>query len=77
MSRESSSYAYYPGCSLHSTGLEYGLSTQAVFEHLELEFRAVDGNLQREIFQQPEHVAVPAVVEVESFYAFLCKKRKK
>jgi heterodisulfide reductase subunit B len=37
VSRESSSYAYYPGCSLHSTGLEYGLSTQAVFEHLELE----------------------------------------
>jgi heterodisulfide reductase subunit B len=34
VSRESSSYAYYPGCSLHSTGLEYGLSTQAVFEQL-------------------------------------------
>jgi heterodisulfide reductase subunit B len=27
-------YTYYPGCSLHSTGLEYGLSTQAVFRHL-------------------------------------------
>src|SRR3972149_4698781 len=27
-------YAYYPGCSLHSTGLEYGLSTRAVFAHL-------------------------------------------
>lgn len=27
-------YAYFPGCSLHSTGLEYGLSTQAVFQHI-------------------------------------------
>jgi heterodisulfide reductase subunit B len=27
-------YAFYPGCSLHSTGLEYGLSTRAVFSHL-------------------------------------------
>ena len=31
------SYSFYPGCSLHSTGLEYGLSTQAVFKHLGLE----------------------------------------
>lgn len=30
------SYSFYPGCSLHSTGLEYGLSTQAVFKHLGL-----------------------------------------
>lgn len=29
-------YSYYPGCSLHSTGLEYGLSTQAVFEELDI-----------------------------------------
>lgn len=29
-------YSYYPGCSLHSTGLEYGLSTRAVFGHLGL-----------------------------------------
>jgi heterodisulfide reductase subunit B len=28
------SYAYFPGCSQHSTGLEYGLSTEAVFHHL-------------------------------------------
>ena len=27
-------YVYYPGCSQHSTGLEYGLSTEAVFRHL-------------------------------------------
>jgi heterodisulfide reductase subunit B2 len=27
-------YAFYPGCSLHSTGLEYSLSTRAVFSHL-------------------------------------------
>jgi len=27
-------YAYYPGCSLHSTGLEYGLSTRSVFSYL-------------------------------------------
>lgn len=30
-------YSYFPGCSLHSTGLEYGLSTQAVFKHLGLQ----------------------------------------
>jgi len=30
-------YAYYPGCSLHSTGLEYSLSIEAVFRHLGLE----------------------------------------
>jgi heterodisulfide reductase subunit B len=30
-------YSYYPGCSLHSTGLEYGMSTQAVFRHLGLQ----------------------------------------
>lgn len=29
-------YSYYPGCSLHSTGLEYGLSTRAVFRRLGL-----------------------------------------
>lgn len=29
-------YAFYPGCSLHSTGLEYGLSAKAVFAHLGL-----------------------------------------
>ena len=31
------SYSYYPGCSLHSTGLEYGRSTTAVFARLGLE----------------------------------------
>jgi heterodisulfide reductase subunit B len=30
-------YSFYPGCSLHSTGLEYGLSTHAVFRHLGIE----------------------------------------
>jgi len=30
-------YSFYPGCSLHSTGLEYGLSTRAVFARLGLE----------------------------------------
>ena len=37
------SYSYYPGCSLHSTGLEYGLSTRAVFHHLGLELRKLPG----------------------------------
>lgn len=31
------SYSFYPGCSAHSTGLEYGLSTRATFQHLGLE----------------------------------------
>jgi heterodisulfide reductase subunit B len=30
-------YVYYPGCSQHSTGLEYGRSTEAVFKSLGLE----------------------------------------
>lgn len=30
-------YSLYPGCSLHSTGLEYGLSSRAVFKHLGME----------------------------------------
>ena len=30
------SYSLFPGCSLHSTGLEYGLSSRAVFEHIGL-----------------------------------------
>jgi heterodisulfide reductase subunit B len=30
-------YSYYPGCSLHSTGKEYGLSVEAVSRALEIE----------------------------------------
>ena len=30
-------YSYYPGCTLHSTGAEYGASTRAVFEALGIE----------------------------------------
>ena len=37
MNKTNHTYTYYPGCSLHSTGIEYGLSTQAVFKHLEME----------------------------------------
>ena len=36
-------YSYYPGCSLHSTGLEYGLSTRAVFGHLGLGLQELPG----------------------------------
>ena len=36
-------YAYYPGCSLHSTGLEYGLSTRAVFRHLGMGLHELPG----------------------------------
>ena len=37
------SYSFYPGCSLHSTGLEYGLSAQAVCRRLGLELRELAG----------------------------------
>ncbi len=30
-------YSYYPGCSLHATGIEYELSTRAIFNKLGLE----------------------------------------
>lgn len=34
-------YAYYPGCSLHSTAKEYGVSAQAVCQLLEIELEEV------------------------------------
>ncbi len=37
MDKAAHSYVYYPGCSQHSTGLEYGLSTLAVFQRLGME----------------------------------------
>ncbi len=36
-------YAYYPGCSLHSTGSEYDVSFRAVCEKLGIEFEEIDG----------------------------------
>lgn len=36
-------YSYYPGCSLHSTGLEYELSARAVFEALGLKLVELPG----------------------------------
>lgn len=36
-------YSYYPGCSLHSTGLEYGLSAKAVFRRLGLQLNELSG----------------------------------
>ena len=36
-------YSYYPGCSLHSTGLEFGLSTRAVFEELDIGLTELQG----------------------------------
>ncbi|UCH60017.1 MAG: CoB--CoM heterodisulfide reductase iron-sulfur subunit B family protein [Anaerolineales bacterium] len=35
-------YCLYPGCSLHSTGLEYGLSSRAVLKHLEFEINELE-----------------------------------
>jgi len=36
-------YAYYPGCSLHSTGSEYDISFRAVCEKLGMEIKEIDG----------------------------------
>ena len=36
-------YAYFPGCSLHSTGLEYGLSTRAVFRQIGYQLQELPG----------------------------------
>jgi len=36
------SYALYPGCSLESTALEYGLSTKAVCKALDIELHEID-----------------------------------
>lgn len=59
------SYSYYPGCSLHSTGLEYGLSTRAVFQHLGLELRELldwncCGASSAHIFDHRLALALPA-----------------
>jgi len=35
-------YSYYPGCSLHSTGLPYDKSVRAVFEALDVELLEID-----------------------------------
>jgi heterodisulfide reductase subunit B len=36
-------YSYYPGCSAHSTGLEYTLSTEATLSHLGVELEEIQG----------------------------------
>jgi heterodisulfide reductase subunit B len=36
-------YAYYPGCSLHSTGAEYDVSFRAVCDKLGVELQEIDG----------------------------------
>ncbi len=36
-------FSYYPGCSLHATGLEYDLSTRAVFAALGISLHEVKG----------------------------------
>ena len=36
-------YAYYPGCSLHSTGAEYDVSFRAVCDKLGLEIQEIEG----------------------------------
>ncbi|HEU0295411.1 MAG TPA: CoB--CoM heterodisulfide reductase iron-sulfur subunit B family protein [Anaerolineales bacterium] len=59
------SYSYYPGCSLHSTGLEYGLSTRAVFQHLQLELKELldwncCGASSAHIFDHTLALALPA-----------------
>ncbi len=35
-------YAYYPGCSLNSTGIEYDQSTRAVAKHLGVQLEEID-----------------------------------
>jgi heterodisulfide reductase subunit B len=58
-------YSYYPGCSLHSTGLEYGLSTRAVFKHLGLELTELQdwnccGASSAHVFDHTLALALPA-----------------
>lgn len=36
-------YAFYPGCTLHSTGLEYGRSTRLVCDALEIALQEIEG----------------------------------
>jgi heterodisulfide reductase subunit B2 len=59
------SYSYYPGCSLHSTGLEYGMSTRSVFRHLGLELNELAdwnccGASSAHVFDPTLALALPA-----------------
>ena len=36
-------YAYFPGCSLHSTGAEYDMSFRAVCERLDIVLEPIEG----------------------------------
>ena len=36
-------YAYYPGCSLHSTGSEFNISLRAISPKLDVELEEIDG----------------------------------
>ncbi|MDW7674591.1 MAG: heterodisulfide reductase-related iron-sulfur binding cluster, partial [Bacillota bacterium] len=35
-------YAYYPGCSLNSTGVEYNISSKAIAKHFGVELKEID-----------------------------------
>ena len=35
-------YAFYPGCTLHSTRVEFGVSTELVCDALDLEMVEID-----------------------------------
>ena len=40
-------YTYYPGCSLHATGVAYDKSTKAVFDKLGVELEELEEELER------------------------------
>lgn len=59
------SYSFYPGCSLHSTGLEYGRSTTAAFAQLGLELDELPewnccGASSAHVFSHTLALALPA-----------------
>ena len=42
-------YAFYPGCTLHSTGVEFGVSTELVCDALDLEMVEITDDPQRAV----------------------------
>ena len=44
--------SYYPGCSLHSTGLEYGESTADVCQKLDIELDELKDSLKARLYDE-------------------------
>ena len=58
--------SFYPGCTAHSTGIEYNDSLHAAFEALGVEFKEIDVALdlagRKEMFEKTGQMGVPVIL---------------